>query len=88
MQLLPTKRTMDRLAAPTGSGAAKGMELAMVLVFFFGVGWFLDWVFGTKPWLTIVVGLLGVVGQFARVWYAYDAEMARHELELRNGRNP
>ena len=87
MQLLPTKRTMDRIAAPTGAGAAKGMEFAMVLVVFFGLGWVLDLVFGTRPWLTIIVGVLGVIGQFARVWYAYDDEMNRHEAELRSRRS-
>jgi len=86
VQLLPSKRTIDRLAEPNGSGAVKGMEFALVLVAFFGFGRLLDWALGTEPWLTILVGLLGVVGQFVRIWYSYDAEMQRHEQQLRAGR--
>jgi len=86
VQLSPSKRPIVRAADNGGSGAAKGMEFGLVLVFFFGLGWMLDSIFGTWPLLGIVFLALGVIGQFARVWYAYDAEMRGHEERMREGR--
>ena len=86
MQLLPNKRNVEPVAPATsptnGSSPAKGMEFALVLVLFFGLGWLLDRALGTSPWCSLALLTLGVVGQFARVWYAYDEEMRAHERRL------
>ena len=91
MELIPSKRTVERVAAPRqGSQTlSKGLEFVGVLLVFFGLGWLADRALGTCPVFTIVLTLLGVTGQFVRVWYAYDAEMRRHEaahLARRDGR--
>ena len=91
MQLRPSKRTIDRVAhggagSTSGGGAAKGMEFVAVILVFFGFGWLLDSAFGTGPWIAIAFLVLAVIGQFARVWYAYDEEMRGHEARLREGR--
>ncbi len=82
MQLLPTKRTVEHTTATSGSGVAKGMELSLTVVVFFGIGYLVDRWVGTMPLFTIGVGALGIIGQFVRVWYAYDAEMKVHEERL------
>ncbi len=87
MELLPTKRTVTRVAAPpTHGGLAKGMDFVFVILAFCGLGWVLDQVFDTEPWLTIGGLVFGVVGQFVRMWYAYDADMRVHEARLLEGR--
>ncbi len=91
MQLLPNKRIAERVAAApspsAGASLAKGMEFALVLVFFFGLGWLIDRALGTSPWISLVSLTLGVIGQFTRVWYAYDSEMKEHERRMFEGRN-
>ncbi|MGD9703674.1 MAG: AtpZ/AtpI family protein [Acidimicrobiia bacterium] len=91
MELIPSKRTVERINAPRRGGEtfSKGIEFVGVLLVFFGLGWFADRALGTAPWCTIALTLLGVTGQFVRVWYAYDAEMRMHEaahLARRDGR--
>ncbi len=90
MQLAPNKRIVDRLAGSSrpvdGGSLSKGFELVGVLVVFTGLGWFLDSLFGTTPWITLVMFVLAVIGQFARTWYVYDEEMKAHEQRLTGGR--
>lgn len=91
VELIPSKRTVERVAAPPQGNQTlgKGLEFVGVLLVFFGLGWLADRALGTSPMLTIVLMLLGVAGQFVRVWYAYDAEMRTHEtahLARRDGR--
>lgn len=89
MQLAPNKRIVDRLAGASrpvdGGSLSKGFEFVGVLVVFTGFGWFLDSLVGTMPWITLVMFLLAVVGQFARTWYVYDEEMKAHEQRLSGG---
>jgi F0F1-type ATP synthase assembly protein I len=92
VELIPSKRTVERVNAPRQGNAtlSKGLEFVGVLVVFFGLGWLADRALGTAPLFTIVLILLGVIGQFVRVWYAYDAEMRAHEaahLARRDGRS-
>jgi F0F1-type ATP synthase assembly protein I len=62
-----------------GNALALAMEFAVGPVLFGGLGWFLDRRIGIFPVLTIVLGILGVVGSFLRMWYRYDAEMREKE---------
>ncbi len=50
-----------------------------MIIFFFLAGWLLDRWLGTKPWMALAFTVLGIIGQFARYWYAYDAEMRQHD---------
>jgi len=49
-------------------------------------GWFLDRWLGTRPILTIVLVVLCLVGMFARMWYAYEAQMQAHDAAAPWGR--
>jgi F0F1-type ATP synthase assembly protein I len=62
------------------------MDLALVTFVFLGIGYGLDRWFGTRPVFIICFVLLALVGQFARMKYAYDATMRLHEQE--RGRMP
>lgn len=59
----------------------RGMELAMALLVFLLLGWAIDIWLGTKPLFIIVFALLAIVGGGARIKYAYDEAMERHERE-------
>jgi len=58
---------------------AQGLEI-VASVFLFGLfGWWLDRVFGTRPILMIVFGLLGVFAISMRSYLWYKASMDREE---------
>ena len=39
-----------------------GIELVVLIVVFMGIGWLLDRWWGTSPWLTLSLAVVGVVG--------------------------
>lgn len=93
MQLIPSNRSVERTSSARAAGGGetmgKGFELVVVLVVFCGLGWLLDRALGTSPWCVVAFAVFGMVGQFVRMWYAYDAEMRRHEethVQRREGR--
>jgi F0F1-type ATP synthase assembly protein I len=57
----------------------QGFELALTLVIFGAVGWFIDRAAGTSPTFTIALGALGFVGISLKLWFGYDREMREHE---------
>jgi hypothetical protein len=58
---------------------SNGIEFAGVLLLFFFAGLGLDVWLGTKPWITVGMTCLGIVGMLARAFYSYRDEMAKHE---------
>ena len=77
----------SHLADPSGfrgysKTLSRAFEFAITTALFVGLGWLVDRWLGTKPVFVIVLSVLGLVGQFARLWYAYDAEMRTHEAAL------
>ena len=60
----------------------RAFEFALTTALFLGIGWALDHWLGTRPVFTVVLALVGIIGQFARVWFAYVAEMKQHEAAL------
>lgn len=87
MDFLPKVITRPR----PDDGLGKGMELALTLALFVGLGWLVDRWLGTSPVFVIALSLFAVVGQMVRMWYAYDARMRALEQERagRGGvRNP
>ena len=44
--------------------SAIGLEMGLAVVIGLGIGYLLDRVFGTKPWLMVVFLILGVVAAF------------------------
>lgn len=62
-------------------GIGRGMEFAVLVMMFLGVGYVLDRAFDTKPLFMIVLVVVALIGQFASMWYSYDARMKQHEAE-------
>ena len=58
---------------------ARAIELVATPLLFAVGGWYLDRWLGTRPLFTLTLFLLVVVGMAARMYYAYKAEMQRHE---------
>jgi F0F1-type ATP synthase assembly protein I len=93
MKLLPLKRTMkqpptrqgDSSPADSHSGINRGMEFAVMVLLFFGIGYGLDHWFGTKPVFMIVFVVLAIVGQFASLYYNYDVRMKALEERRAEG---
>jgi len=62
-----------------------GLEIALMIPIFLGLGWVIDRVAGTAPVFMIIMVVLGAVGVFCRLRYAYD-EKIREQEELRRAR--
>ena len=72
----PTRRRSD-------DSLGQGMDIALTVALFFGIGFALDRWLGTTPVFMIVMTLLAAVGFFAKFKYQYDARMEQLEAERR-----
>jgi F0F1-type ATP synthase assembly protein I len=79
MKLLPTQTRVD-----TQDSLGLGIEVAVIMALFFGLGYLGDRVFGTTPVLMIVMSVLGAVGLFAKFKYRYDERMTELEAQRAN----
>ena len=83
MKLLFTQARESR-----GSGAddnlGRGMETALLLAFFLGIGWLVDRWLGTRPLFMIGLVLFAAAGSFVKMKLDYDSRMERLEAERRN----
>jgi hypothetical protein len=93
MKLLPShlraRRAPERSLASSPSGSdtlGRGMDVALTLAVFLGIGWALDAWLGIFPVFTIGLVVFAAVGTFIRLKYTYDATMVRLEAELLAGR--
>lgn len=75
MKLLPRK------PINADSNVGRGIEFALAILLFLGLGYLMDSWLGTQPLFMIVMFLVAVVGQFAAMWYRYDASMAVHDAQ-------
>jgi F0F1-type ATP synthase assembly protein I len=76
MKLIPTPRR----ATPDDT-VAQGMDTAITLALFFGLGFLLDRWLGTTPIFMIVLTIVGAVGVFVKLRYTYEARMAEHDRQ-------
>lgn len=60
-------------------GWQRAVELTLVPVGFGALGRFLDGRLGWSPILTLLLGLLAVVGVFIKIFIEYSAEMDAHD---------
>ena len=84
-QFLTTVRS-DRPERPTPNSddsLGRGMDLALTLLVFLGLGALIDRWLGIFPVFTIVLTLFAAIGSFIRMKFVYDATMERHEAERR-----
>lgn len=93
MKLLPsylrTRRAPERSLASSPSGSdslGRGMDVALTLLVFLGIGWAIDTWLGIFPVFTIGLVVFSAVGIFIRLKYSYDATMERLEADLLAGR--
>lgn len=83
VKFIPVPRP-QKAALQSGNTLGNGMDFALVILVFVGIGALLDRAIGTWPWCTVSLVIIGFVGQFARLYYAYTATMERLEAERRD----
>lgn len=76
MKLLPTTVRVDN-----DDNLGRGMDAALTLLVFLGLGFLLDRWLGTSPVFTITLVLFAAVGVFIRMRYVYEARMRVFEAE-------
>lgn len=75
--------------SPAGSDSlGRGMDIALTMLVFLGLGWLVDSWLGIFPAVTIGLVVFAAVGTFIRLRYTYEATMQRLEAERRNRRHP
>jgi F0F1-type ATP synthase assembly protein I len=77
MKRFPTNPRVTR----SDDAFGRGMDVALTVLLFFGIGWVLDRWLGTTPWFMIGLTLLASIGFFASLKYRYDARMEELEAE-------
>ena len=79
------RRQTDGAGMPStrfGQSLHLGIEMAATLAVGGGVGWYLDYVLDTKPWLLLIFLLLGIgagLSNALRLSRRYSTELARQE---------
>lgn len=74
--------------SPSDEALGGGMEIALMVPIFLGLGYLLDRWLGTMPVFMIIMVALGMIGVFCRLRYSYESRMQQHEAELVRRRQP
>ena len=82
---LRSARVQDPVASGSDDTLGRGMDVALTLLAFLGLGALIDRWLGLFPVFTIVLVLFAAVGTFVRMKFVYDATMERHEAARRLG---
>ncbi len=85
MKLLPSPQRIKSspLKASQNDALGLGMDAALTVLLFFGIGFALDRWLGTTPLFMVVMTLLAGIGFFVKFKYRYDLEMERLDAERR-----
>ena len=83
---LRSGRASDRIAPSSDDSLGRGMDLALTVLVFLGLGALIDRWLGLFPVFTITLVLFAAVGAFVRMKFVYDATMERHEATRLAGR--
>ena len=89
MKVLPARRS--HADAPplgqqqSGQTLGRGMDFALVVLVFLGIGYVLDRWLGTRPLFMIGLVVFAVVGQFIKIYYDYTATMQELEAKRAEG---
>jgi ATP synthase protein I len=70
-------------ATNTEDSVGLGIEAAVIVALFLGLGYGLDRIFGTMPLFMIIMTVVGAIGLFAKLKYRYDDRMDELEAERR-----
>jgi len=65
----------------SGQTLGRGMDFALVVLVFLGIGYALDRWLDTKPAFMIGLVVFSVIGQFIKMYFEYTAAMQAHEAE-------
>lgn len=76
-----SNRASDAPPPTADDTLGRGMDIALTLAVFLGLGWLIDRWLGIFPLFTIVLVLLAATGTFIRLRYTYEATMQRLEAE-------
>jgi len=80
LKVLPDRHKIAE-AQQSGQTLGRGMDFALVMLVFLGIGYGVDRVLGTQPVFMIVLVVFSVVGQFLKMYFEYSASMQLHEAE-------
>lgn len=80
MKVLPERHKIIE-AQQSGKTLGRGVDFALVVLVFLGIGYGIDHLFGAAPWGTIVCVVIGFVGQFVKMYYEYTATMIQLEQQ-------
>jgi hypothetical protein len=80
--LVRGNKTRDQ-SGNVDAGLGQGMEMALTVAVFLGLGWLADRALGTSPTFMVALVIFGMVGQSARMWFTYDAHMRTLEAQRR-----
>jgi F0F1-type ATP synthase assembly protein I len=78
-------KPIPHLNKGTDDKFGKGIDVALVTLAFLGIGYGLDRWLGTKPLFMVGLVILGLIGEFLRFWYDYDARMKVLEAQRAAG---
>lgn len=80
MKVLPDQRKIAE-HQQSGQTLGRGMDFALVVLVFLGIGYVLDRWLGTRPGFMVGLVVFSVVGQFIKMYFEYTAQMKVHEAE-------
>ena len=81
MKILPDQRKIAE-HQQSGQTLGRGMDFALVVLVFLGIGYVLDRWLDTRPAFMVGLVIFSVVGQFIKMYFEYTAQMKVHEAEL------
>ena len=81
MKLLPKVFVPKKSNAGTDDSLGRGPDIALSTGVFLVIGLAIDSGTHTRPLFTIILVVLSLVGNFARMWYVYDDRMKHLEQE-------
>jgi F0F1-type ATP synthase assembly protein I len=79
MKLLPKQQPRVN----TEDSVGLGIEAAVIIALFLGIGYVLDRIAGTTPLFMIIMTVVGAIGLFTKLKYRYDDRMDELEAERR-----
>jgi F0F1-type ATP synthase assembly protein I len=69
-------------AQQSGQTLGRGMDFALVILVFLGIGYGLDRWLDTRPAFMVGLVVFSVIGQFIKMYYEYNTAMGQHEADL------
>ncbi len=85
LKVLPDQRKIAE-HQQSGQTLGRGMDFALVVLVFLGIGYGLDRWLGTRPLFMVGLVVFSVVGQFIKMYFEYTATMQQLEAERTAGR--